>query len=487
MGGYKMKTYSGIGLVLTALIVMGGYAKAADEPFVINTVPAYSHSNHHPDISGTNVVWYGIDGDYEIFLYNGTEVENITDNDSDDRYPVVSGSNIAWLGRDSNNRWQIFLYDGATISQISNNPPSAFGDTVLPSPDISGTNIVWSGYDPDGDDFEIFLYNGTEIVQITDNDSEDRQPVVSGTNVAWSGWDGNDFEIFLYNGTEIVQITDNDSHDEDLNIDGSRIVWEGAGTSWTEIFLYDGVTTTQITNNSLQDNGPAISGSYIVWMRAFSTQVNDYEIFFYDGTTEYRVTNNNVPDGGRRAISGASFVWESGGILLGTFHPPQSCSAGQSSDPSGNSKTTYNTSEIVYASGSCSPPSSDIDVYIVGDYSWSAGMAIPPDLSDDGMNTLQTDGSGNLGPVAVWQPPLTVGEYDMVFDANQNGTYDAGIDTVDNPNHPGFTVTTTGGGGAVGGTASMANKVELLAPWIVLTALVLLSAGIIIGKFKKQS
>jgi len=40
----------------------------------------------------------------------------------------------------------------------------------------------------------------------------------------------------------------------------------------------------------------------------------------------------------------------------------------------------------------------------------------------------------------------------------------------------------------VGGTAMPVNKIELLAPWITLAALILLSAGIIvIRRFKKQS
>ena len=36
--------------------------------------------------------------------------------------------------------------------------------------------------------------------------------------------------------------------------------------------------------------------------------------------------------------------------------------------------------------------------------------------------TLSADGAGNPGPASVWPPLLTVGEYDMVFDANQDGT-----------------------------------------------------------------
>jgi hypothetical protein len=105
--------------------------------------------------------------------------------------------------------------------------------------------------------------------------------------------------------------------------------------------------------------------------------------------------------------------------------------------------------------GSCIPASTNVDIYIVENLTWTNGMSIPSDVSSDGMNTVAADGDGNLGPAIVWPAPLTGGEYDIVLDANQNGTYDAGIDQVDDPNHPGFIVCTDndGDGYYVGGGA----------------------------------
>jgi len=86
------------------------------------------------------------------------------------------------------------------------------------------------------------------------------------------------------------------------------------------------------------------------------------------------------------------------------------------------------------------PASINVNIYIVGNRTWTNGMAIPSDVSSDGRNTLQTTGTGSLGPANVWPPPLTIGEYDIVLDVNRNGVYNACIDAVDDPNHPGFTV-----------------------------------------------
>lgn len=44
-------------------------------------------------------------------------------------------------------------------------------------PDISGSNVVWRGGD------EIYLWDGVTITQISDNSTSDRSPAISGSNV----------------------------------------------------------------------------------------------------------------------------------------------------------------------------------------------------------------------------------------------------------------------------------------------------------------
>ena len=143
---------------------------------------------------------------------------------------------------------------------------------------------------------------------------------------------------------------------------------------------------------------------------------------------------------------------------------------GESTDVVGVGRDEYTIGETVYASGSGFAPSSSVDVYIVEDLAWSDGMPIPPDLSSDGMNTVPTDATGNLTATNVWPPPLVAGEYDLVFDANQNGVYDAAVDCVDHPDHPGFVVLPPL---PVGGEAYPVNKFALLAPWIGLAMLLI--------------
>jgi hypothetical protein len=141
--------------------------------------------------------------------------------------------------------------------------------------------------------------------------------------------------------------------------------------------------------------------------------------------------------------------------------------SGESTDSSGNPQNEFTTSETVYASGAHFSNYTYVDIYVVEDREWTDGDPIPADVSG-GAETVETDADGNLLVTAVWAPTLVVGEYDLVIDANRNGYYDAGVDAVDDPNHPGFVVTSA----AVGGTAYPINKLAILAPWIAMAAVI---------------
>jgi hypothetical protein len=152
--------------------------------------------------------------------------------------------------------------------------------------------------------------------------------------------------------------------------------------------------------------------------------------------------------------------------------------SGKSTDSSGNPQNEFTTSETVYASGAYFPAYTYVDIYVVEDREWTDGDPIPADVSG-GVETVETDADGNLLVTAVWAPTLVVGEYDLVIDANQNGYYNAGIDAVDDPNHPGFVVT----GAPVGGTAYPVNKLAILAPWIALAVVI---AGAVIFSVRRR-
>ena len=110
------------------------------------------------------------------------------------------------------------------------------------------------------------LVQNTELL-LTDTPSDCEEGRMDGNGVVWLGRDGNDDEIFLYDGTSVTQLTDNSVSDKQPQISGSNVVWAGGFGYNSEIFLYDGMSTTQLTDNSEADFSPLVSGSTVAWQR----------------------------------------------------------------------------------------------------------------------------------------------------------------------------------------------------------------------------
>ena len=115
------------------------------------------------------------------------------------------------------------------------------------------------------------------------------------------------------------------------------------------------------------------------------------------------------------------------------------CPSGDATDSVGGVQEVYNTGETVYATGSGFVPNILVDIYIVDDYAWVGGEKITDYQVYASLKDVPTNAAGNITAVEIWSNPIP-GEYDIVFDANQNEIYDVGVDVVDHPNHPGFTV-----------------------------------------------
>ncbi len=237
----------------------------------------------------------------QIFLYDLKALTdpliNISDNTLNNYNPQISGDNVVWQVYDGNDN-EIYFYNGSETTRLTDN------DYVDESPKISGDNVVWQVYD--GIDYEIYSYNGSETTRLTDNDYWDYDPQISGNNVVWAGHDGYDYEIYSYNGSETTRLTDNDYWDYDPQISGNNVVWQGYVGNDHEIYFYNGTNgiTTQLTDNDYSDESPRISGNNVVW-RGYDGY--DYEIYFYNGTTT-QLTDNDYWDESPQ-ISGNNVVW----------------------------------------------------------------------------------------------------------------------------------------------------------------------------------
>ena len=145
----------------------------------ITIIGASDFSIEDPRLDGIDAAWESFKGsmttDREIYYYNGTIVQRISNNSFSDFDPQVSDGHVTWWGGVFND-FQIYLFDGTTTREISTGIRNQF-------PQIDGQYIVWQGFD--GNDDEIFLWDGVKVTQLTDNALANTAPRISGKHIAW--------------------------------------------------------------------------------------------------------------------------------------------------------------------------------------------------------------------------------------------------------------------------------------------------------------
>jgi uncharacterized repeat protein (TIGR01451 family) len=178
--------------------------------------------------------------------------------------------------------------------------------------------------------------------------------------------------------------------------------------------------------------GCPFSGTILLWYLDGVEPCNTFTIEYNATVVEEGLDVNFLYTGGHcEDTNECGYGWDY--VLI--FSGPLS---GDAADSIGSVQEVYQAGETVYAIGSGFDNDSWVDVYIVDDYSW-LGFEVLSNFNVYANKTVPTDAAGNIEPVEIW-PNSVPGRYDMVFDADRNGLFSPGIDVVDHPAHPGFTV-----------------------------------------------
>jgi len=270
------------------------------------------------------VVWEGKpgpifgDGESEIFFYNGTTTTMISHNSGVlyEDYPKLTDSGyVVWTGRPNDPPiayeevfpYEVFLYDGTSTLQLTDND---YPDSPHHIPDINEDgHVVWQGCPgTTGNNcdtvYEIFLYDGVSTIQLTDDEYPNVYPKINDQGkVVWSRCEGDstydcrfaEREILLYDGTTTIQLTDNDTDDSGHSItDSGYVSWVGMSNGRPEIFLYDGTSTIQVTDNNFDMSWSLNENGHAVWL--YSPDGLDSEVFLYNGTSTVQLTDNDYND-----------------------------------------------------------------------------------------------------------------------------------------------------------------------------------------------
>ncbi len=308
----------------------------------------FGQDRYHPPMINAQgqIVWSGgLEGNKEIYFYDGSTVHQITDNGVNDDYAFInSAGQIAWTELVDGN-WQVFYSDAAnngTPVQMTRGPydhvPARIGDQgqlvwsensggdwdVYYSPDHDPLNVinlsdlsnqgegnpyddnrvrimangwvVWQAFD--GHDWEINKWDGYGVHQLTDNAFNDLEPRGNSQGqIVWSGFNGHDFDTYLYDSGSVTQISANSGNDILPRINNlGQVVWEGqaANGTWDIYLAYPTTATrtlTRITDRPGDDKNVFINASgQMVW-EGWDTAGNDWDIFYYDGSTVTMLTD----------------------------------------------------------------------------------------------------------------------------------------------------------------------------------------------------
>lgn len=126
------------------------------------------------------------DGDLEIFLSLGGELEQLTHNTYDDSAPQYDSESdrIVWH-RLIDDYHQIYVHDRTS----NETTPLTTGQRNHMQPALWDEYIVWQEWD--GTDWEIVLFDGDEYQVLTTNEYADIAPTISDGFVLWTATDGS--------------------------------------------------------------------------------------------------------------------------------------------------------------------------------------------------------------------------------------------------------------------------------------------------------
>jgi cysteine-rich repeat protein len=216
------------------------------------------------DVSGSpRAVWVD-DTDNELVYWNGSDApDTIAPAPPADvrEQTRMDGRRVVWVDEVGGDR-EIFLYTGTTVVQLTQN---AYDDQ---EPDISGNHVVWRGFPEDPAEGEIFHYDGTTTERLTDDLLGDEEPRVStgadGVTIAWVKQDGDD-EVWMFDGCEATQLTDNATDDDDIDLDGNLVAWVRGSGSGAEVFAATVLCDVACGNGEIEpgeecDDGDTLAG-----------------------------------------------------------------------------------------------------------------------------------------------------------------------------------------------------------------------------------
>ncbi len=249
------------------------------------TLPNSTNANS-VQISGQNVVW---EQNWGIYLYDGTSTRNLSNNNFRVVDLHISGNRVVWRSYvprpDGSIDSQIFFYDGTQVQQLTNSTQPNY------SPVVSNTFVAWSQLVDTSGLYDVYLYDGQTTRRITSTPITSRFVQVSDTDILWSTLEAPELDpgsrtqrphtvYYLSDGQNTQRVNTQsqwipgDDQDSPPVLVGSDVYWLGYDlvTPAEGLFRFRNGQTTRLGTNrtyfgpSSPNSGLSVSGSQAAWL-----------------------------------------------------------------------------------------------------------------------------------------------------------------------------------------------------------------------------
>lgn len=164
-----------------------------------------------------------------------------------------------------------------------------------------------------------------QIIQLTDNNRDDRYPFICQSKMVYQGFDGNDFEIYSYDlNTKIsTQITNNVVDDKNPKGNTEEIVWQQFDGNDYEIkhYTYGKSSTVSLTDNDFHDSIPLMRPDYPGVFAWLGKDGRDYDVFLYYQDSLRNITNDDLADTSLSLSNEGNLNWSHRSSSRGLFSP----------------------------------------------------------------------------------------------------------------------------------------------------------------------
>jgi hypothetical protein len=184
---------------------------------------------------------------------------------------------------------EIFVRVNGKETQLTHNSV----DDSAPYYDALSDRIVW--HRSVNDRYQIISYDlkSQEETQVTSTSYNNMEPVAYGDITLWQAWVGTNWEIMLYDGETVRQLTHNDVHDISPHMRGSYIVWQTQFADGWQVAVYD--QETGHIEYVKTDGGAKVENPRFVLVYDSTDARGDIQTVGYDPDQKVSFTLHRIP------------------------------------------------------------------------------------------------------------------------------------------------------------------------------------------------